>query len=391
MRRPLRIVVPLLAIGGLITALPLLFPKKPLEVMVFRAAYGDVRETVSSPSAGTVTSEREARVAAEAVGRVVAVKLREGDRAGLGEPVVILDARDAELDLKAARAAQDRQAATLEQARVKLRKAQEDADRAQTSRSILSDEQLKAFVSARDLAKAEVDWAERALGEAQVAVERAAVALSKRSIRAPFTGVIRARHVEVGELVVIGTPCFEIYDDERTYVKAPIDEVDLPRIDIGKDVEVTLESFPDRIFHGRVRDIEPAVRTTVDLNRTGEVEVELLDAPQPEKDGSYPPGLAPIRVGMSADIEVIARVHHRVLKVPALSVHEDAKGKFVYLVAGGKIARRPVKIGASNWDYAEVQDGLAEGVEVVASVDVEGLADGAPARVTGEVEKVAPQ
>jgi HlyD family secretion protein len=391
MRRIARILLVLAAIVGVAAAWPRVFPPKPLSVKVFRVIVGEVRDTVSSPSAGTVISEHEAVVASEAAGRVVEVKFREGDRAGDHEAVVALDSADAELDLKAAKAGHDRQAGLLEEARLKLKKAVEDAERVEGSRSVISDDQFRAAESARDVAKAEVEWTERALAEAGVAVERAAVALSKRAIRAPFTGVIRRKRVEVGEFVLAGQACFEIYDDLHIYVKAPIDEVDLPRIEPGRPVEVSLESFPERIFHGRVRDIDPAVRTTQDLNRTGEVEIDLLDAPEVAKDGSYPPGEGPIRVGMSADVEIIARVKASVLKVPSYAVHEDDAGRYVYVLAEGRIARRAVKSGVANWDYAEVQEGLAEGEPVVVTLDVEGLKPGALAEIAGEVSKVTPR
>lgn len=391
MRRVLRYVLVLAALAALGAAWPRLFPKKPIEVKVFRAALGEVRETISSPSAGTVVSEHEAIVAAEATGRVVAAKLREGDHAGEGQVVIALDASEAELELRAAKAARDRHAVLVEQARLKFKKVNDDADRALRDPSLVSEEQLRATLSARDVAKSEVEWVERQLVETEVAIERARVALNKRAIAAPFTGMIRKRRVELGEFVAPGTPCFEIYDDLHTYVRAPVDEVDLPRIRANDPVEITLESFPDHVFHGRVRDIDPAVRTTVDLNRTGEVEIELADAPHPEKDGSYPPGVSPIRVGMSADIEVIARVKTGVLKVPSYAVHEDAAGHYVYLVAGGQVARRAVKLGISNWDFAEIVEGLADRDAVIVTLDVEGLKDGALATIAGEVTRVAPQ
>jgi HlyD family secretion protein len=181
-------------------------------------------------------------------------------------------------------------------------------------------------------------------------------------------------------------------------VKAPIDEVDLPRIDIGKPVEVSCQSFPDRVFHGAVKEIDPAVTLTQDVNRTGEVEVELEDAPQPPKDGAYPPGQAAVRVGMSADIEVIVKSRPDALRIPAYAVHEDDSGHSVYVVAGddlaaepGKIERRAIKIGYSNWDYVEVTDGLSPGAPVVVTLDVEGLKVGARAKIVGEVTQVQAQ
>jgi hypothetical protein len=129
------------------------------------------------------------------------------------------------------------------------------------------------------------------------------------------------------------------------------------------------------------------VRTAKELNRTGEVDVDLLDPPAPAPDGSYPAGEGPLRVGMSADIEAITRTHASVLRVPSYAVHENDVEKYVFLVDNGKIARRTVQTGLSNWDFAEITAGLSEGEAVVVSLDLKDLAPGKPATVAREAKK----
>jgi HlyD family secretion protein len=389
MRRLARWLVPLLFALGLLAGREWLFPRKPLEVKVFRAARGEVRETVASPSAGTVVSRREATVAAEAPGRVTALRVRAGDRVAEGAPIVDLDARDAELDLEAAKASFDRQRAALDQARAKYAKAKEDWERARTSRSIFSEDQVRAFEVAHEVAAGEAAWAERAVTEAEIAVKRARVALEKRSVRAPFAGIVRRTLIEVGEFVGVGTPCFEMFDDVHIYVKAPIDEVDLPRVRVGAPVEVTLQSFPDAVFPGKVSKIEPGVRASQELNRTGEVEIDLFEGGREAGAGAAYAPAPQIRVGMSADLEVIVQSKPQALRVPSYAVHEEERVRFVYVVEEGKIARREVKIGLANWDHAEIVEGLSPGDPVVVSLDLDGLAAGAPARIAGEVSEQA--
>ena len=72
-------------------------------------------------------------------------------------------------------------------------------------------------------------------------------------------------------------------------------------------------------------------------------------------------------------------------------MHEDEKGHFVYTVEEARVARRAIRVGYANWDFAEVTDGLSEGDAVVVSLDVEGLAAGAAATIKGEVTKVQQQ
>ena len=422
MRRWLKYGIVLGMLAGLVAGLRLLLPERPLEVKVFRVVRGPVRETVSTPSAGTVVSVHEAVVAAEAAGRVARFHFREGDRVAESSAVVTLEERDASVEVKAAEAAVARQRALVEEAVLRERKAQWDFDRVDSlyKRNLVPEDQFEAARVALEVARVAVETARRALAEGEVAVERARVALAKRRVLAPFTGVIRKRRVEVGEYVLPGTPCFEIYDDTNLFVRAPIDEVDVPRLEAGQTVEVTLESFRDSPIRGRVRLVDPGVRTAQDLNRTGEIEVDLLEVPAPNasavpassrsetQDGRAPPpappgvgfvavqasdgcpsALGPLRVGMSADLEVIVRVKEGCLRIPAYAVHEDEQiGRFAFLVEAGRIARRTIRVGLQNWDYAEVLEGLAPGDAVVVSLDLEGLEAGRAARIAGEVTKV---
>src|SRR5687768_9171131 len=105
MRRALRILALLAMAAGLYFARPYVFPEKKVEVLIFRAARGDVRETVTSPTSGTIISRHEAVVAAEANGRVAKVVLQEGDRAAEGAAVVLLEDADVAVEVKAAEAA----------------------------------------------------------------------------------------------------------------------------------------------------------------------------------------------------------------------------------------------------------------------------------------------
>ncbi len=397
-----------LIVAAFVVARPYLFPAKPVEVEVEPVAKGVVRETVSSPSAGTVHAHREAVVAAEASGRIATVHRDQEDRVAALAPVVSLDDAEAKVELHAAQAALATRQSARDQADVALAKAKQDLARAESlvSQKLVALESWQAADTAKKLAEGALDVAGLQVAEAKVAIDRSTVQIGKRHILAPFAGVIRWRHVEVGEHVTVGKPCFEIYDDSRLFVRAPIDEVDLPKIEIGDDTDVSLEQFPDRVFRGKVRKIAPAVRMSQELNRVGELEVDLAELPGAgngngngkvenenaneetgtgtgtERNGSYPPGEGPIRPGSSADIEVVVDIRSDVIRVPSYAVHEerDRKAFFVYVVEGDRAVKRPVEVGVWNWDYTEVRSGLREGDPLIVSIDVEGLEDGALVR-----------
>lgn len=101
--------------------------------------------------------------------------------------------------------------------------------------------------------------------------------------------------------------------------------------------------------------------------RTVDVEVDFLC---PEAcDGMLP--------GYSADIEVIIQENDYALRVPTEAVLEG--NKVLLYTADDTLRQREIKTGLSNWAWTEVTDGLAEGDEVVVSVDRDGVEDGAAA------------
>jgi len=372
-------------------ARPYILPERALEVNVFRVELGEVRETVTSPSSGTVVSAQEATVSAEASARVATIHLREGDQVGDGAVVIELESADAAVEVRAAEAALATRRTALDIAALQAAKAEDDLASAEPlhARGLMAKDQFRVVRTLRDTTRLDVEAARRAVAEAEVAVERARVALERRTIEAPFPGVIRRMLVEVGETVAPGAPCFEIYDHRRIFVRAPLDEVDIPRVSEGLATLIALEPFGDHLFRGALRKIAPGVQTGKELNRTVEVEVDLVEAPaKAAQDASYPSADGPLRVGMSADIEVVTRTRTGVLRVPHYAVHEDEGGRFVYLVADGRIVRRTVTVGLWNWDYAEIASGLLRDDPVVVSLDLEELKPGKPAKIKREVRKV---
>ncbi len=71
-------------------------------------------------------------------------------------------------------------------------------------------------------------------------------------IASPVAGFLETRHIEVGELALPGTLLFSLIDLSRTYVKAYVPERYIGKIKIGSKVEVLCDSFPDKVFQGKV-------------------------------------------------------------------------------------------------------------------------------------------
>jgi HlyD family secretion protein len=89
-----------------------------------------------------------------------------------------------------------------------------------------------------------------------------------------------------------------------------------------------------------------------------------------------------LKVGMSADIEIVTSEKNDTLYVTTFAVMEKDRNKIVYTVQDGKLNERPVKIGISNWDFTEIIEGIREGEQIVIPSEVKKIKNGVPVIIT---------
>jgi HlyD family secretion protein len=187
-------------------------------------------------------------------------------------------------------------------------------------------------------------------------------------IRAPFDGVVTQLFTEIGESVVPGRPVAEILGPDSLYVSAPIDEVDIGRVQSGLPVRVTLDAFPGVVYNGAVTRVAPFVSDLLGQSRTMEIEVDFRIGPDQPKP----------RPGASADVEIILDTRSDVLRIPTFAVMERRR---VLVVNDGRAEAREVKLGLHNWEFTEIMTGLSAGERVITSLDRPGVRDGARVKV----------
>lgn len=346
---------------------------KVLEVRTHRVTRGRVRELVSSVSSGRVAARREATLRAELAGTIVRLHHRRGERVALGEPLVSYDARELRDRVAVAEAAVRLSRAQIEQARASSQVAARNAQRA----ARLRDQQVAPPSEAETL-QGQADVAARAEGVAGVGLTQAQAnvllardTLARAVLRAPFAGTVMVTSVEEGEVSAPGAPLLQLADTTELHVDADLDEADLGRMREGLDVEVTLDAFPDERFRGRVSEIAPSVTRDLRGNRSIAIKVTLEPDPR-------------LRVGMSADTDVIVATRDDVLSVPPNAVLGRGTNRSVYVFDHGVARRRPIDAGIATWEAVEVRSGLREGDEVLTTLSSPELADGVAVRVTRE-------
>lgn len=133
-------------------------------------------------------------------------------------------------------------------------------------------------------------------------MQEAETYLRNTHLKAPISGYITKKFLEAGEMVGAGTPVFEITDLEHTYVKVYIDERKIGRVHLNQAVEVRVDSFPGRVFKGKVVYIsdagEFAVRKAVNEQYDHDIrsfEVKI-DIPNPD---------LVLKTGMTARVKIL--------------------------------------------------------------------------------------
>jgi HlyD family secretion protein len=335
---------------------------------------------------GRVAAAARVAIGTVAMGRVVEVAVREGDRVKAGAVLVRLEDREATATLAQAGAALQQALARSDQVRrITGRVASEDqrqakaaldlaelrfarttslaAAGAQTGDELAQARALVEQARARHAASrsqaagsgsaagSESRAASAAVDMAGANVESASARLAQTRILAPSDGTILARNVEVGDVVLPGAALLGLATDGASYLVVQPDEKNLHLLREGQDAVASCDAFPGRTFPAKVSRILPAV----DRLR-GTVEVRLS---MPE-----PPDF--LRPDMTVSVEVLAERRESALVLPETAVHEVAGDRpWVLAVRDGRLERRDVRLGLRGEDRVEVVEGLAVGEDVV--------------------------
>ncbi|MGF1525515.1 MAG: efflux RND transporter periplasmic adaptor subunit [Candidatus Competibacterales bacterium] len=348
---------------------------QPLGVAVATVERGVVEATVANTRAGTVEACRRSRLSPSVSGQVSQLHVHEGDRVEAGQLLLELWNEDLRAKLTLAERQRDASRFQTQEACLQAQVGRREADRLRPLREadLVSEEQLD-LAETEAQARAAACRASRAREQVRVGeVALAQATLDRTLLKAPFAGVIAEVNGEVGEVAtpsppgIATPPAVDLIDCSCLYVSAPLDEVDVPMVEVGMEARITLDAFGEQIIAGRVRRIAPYVLDREKQARTVEVEVDFVDRDQCR-------ALLP---GYSADAEVILARREATLRLPSEAVL--AGGRVLLLTAQGLLVERPFEAGIANWRYTEVVEGLSPGDRVVTSLDRPGVAAGVKA------------
>ncbi len=316
-----------------------------LNVEVTQVALEDFTETIRLT--GTVQADKDVVVSAEESGVIREIMVDKGRWVDAGQPMFRMDS--------------DLLSSQVDQARAMADLARETWDRRKRLYEVDQVGSELAYLESKY--SAEQANASLALLEAR---------LARTVIRAPISGVLDSREIEVGTMVGAGTPVARIVDTDPVKITAGVPERYATDVQRGAEASVSFDVVPDESFLGRISYVGAVVNSQ---NRTFPMEFRLPN----------PGGL--IKPEMVANVQVTRRTIEEALVVPqeALVRVEDGYVVFVVNSSGGVdlVESRVVELGPSQLNRVVVTSGLQAGERLIV-VGQQTVAAGDRVNVVGE-------
>jgi membrane fusion protein, multidrug efflux system len=326
-----------LQIGAMIDQGKMFVP--PPETVTSTEVRADSWETTLT-AVGTLNAVQGVTVAAELVGKVVKIAFEAGTPVRKGDILLRQDTSSEEAQLPGA-------LAQVELTRTSL-------------------ERMNQLFAKNLISQAERDNAVAAAEQAQAQAENIRATIAKKTIRAPFSGHLGIRQVNLGQMLREGDPIVTLQSLDPIYVDFTLPQQQLSLVRPGLTVEVTTDALPGETLEGRITAINPLVDA-----ETRQIRVQATVGNRGEK----------LRPGMFVNAAVGLPARQEVLAIPATAVLYAPYGDSVFIIEDAadkkeKVLRQQfVRLGAKRGDCVAVASGVKEG-EMVVSTGVFKLRNG---------------
>jgi HlyD family secretion protein len=375
----------------------------PVDVRLAEVTRARISRTIEAP--GRVEADTEVKISAQVVGRIVKLPVKEGDVVKKDDLLVQIDRAQYEADVRSAESRVHRLKSSIDLTEQDLVKSRRDLDRNRKMETAISRSELVDSQTLFQKDCARLAMARQELIEAEAALVKLKEDLLHTTITAPVNGIVSQLLGKEGEVVVIGTMntagsvIMEVSDPASIVIRARVDENNVPLVQPGQKALVYFQNASNLTLPGTVKRISPkGIRSDSNPNNplasasagsstgnevaTFETIIQL-DSPPPQ-----------VRLGMSANVEILVEERTSVLSVPAQAVlhrrakdlpralaerveAESARGagvkdpsrryqRVVFVEDGGKARCRLVKTGISDENRVEILSGLTEGEHVIA-------------------------
>ncbi len=216
----------------------------------------------------------------------------------------------------------------------------------------------------------EKEAAKLSVDETRAGIQTIQNQLKKYALTSPIDGFIIKKNFDKDETVQAMIPVVTIMKGNAIEITANISEADIAKIKLGQKATVTFDAFPsDKIFVAKVIKIDPAATVIQDVVYYATTFSILKN----ENNQELTELSQKMRVGMSADLDILTAEKNNVLAIPIQAVKEINGGKYVEILTKKdtkeKVEKVKVKTGLSGDDgLVEIISGLKDEDEIITFV-----------------------
>ncbi|WP_025125629.1 efflux RND transporter periplasmic adaptor subunit [Myroides odoratimimus] len=290
---------------------------------------------------GNFIPEQEVTISAETPGRILKLLVDEGSRVQKGQILALVNSDQINVQIQNAEAA--------------LATAKADATR------------FESAFKTGGVTQQQLDQVRLMLKNAEANLKSARITASDANIKAPISGIINKKHVELGSFVAPGAPLFDLVNVAQLKLRVNVDESHVANLKEGDIITVKASVLPNDTFQGKVTFIAPKADAALNYP------VDLLIANNQENK---------LRAGMygSALFDGEKDAGTPILLVPRNAFVGSVSSNQVYTIVQGKAMSKKVIAGRNFGDFVEVLEGLKEGETVITSGQIN-LTEGAPVSI----------
>ena len=304
-------------------------------------------------SIGTVAAVQGVTVSADLPGIVDRIAFDSGKPVKEGDVLVQLDTRQEQAQLAAAEA--------------------------QLELSRLTFQRMQGLVEQDAVSRAEYDTAAAAFKQAEARIREIHATIARKTIRAPFGGVLGIRAVNLGQYLTGGDAVVPLQSLDPIYVNFGVPQQDASRMQRGRAVRITASDLGSVEFGGRISALDAVVD---EATRNVRVQATLAN-----------PG-GRLRPGMFVQAQVVLGANQPVIALPGSAISYAPYGDSVFVVGDMKtpqgqtyrgVRQQVVKLGGARGDQIAVVSGVQPG-EVVVTSGVFKLRNGAAVQINNKVQ-----
>ncbi|MCX6942420.1 MAG: efflux RND transporter periplasmic adaptor subunit [Verrucomicrobia bacterium] len=305
----------------------------PPETVTAQAATEETWENVLTAN-GSVAPVQGVMVGAEVPGKVVSIHFESGANVAVGDLLVQLDVSTESAQLRAAESVADL-------AKINLGRARELREKGTNASS-------------------DLDAAEAQAKQAAAAADNLRAVIAKKSIRAPFTGRLGIRLVQLGQILRDGESIVTLQTVDPIYTNFALPQQFLASLKVGENVRLTTDASPGETFPGKITAIAPEIDAV-----TRNIRIQATFANPAAK----------LRSGMFGSVAVLLPSTGSSLVIPSTAILHAPYGDSVFVITDGKnaktgaaektIRQQFIRVGTARGDFVTVVAGLKPGEWVV--------------------------